>query len=187
MFSPLAPEDYTAVIEFPVIFESSDTSQCDEVPITVDTRYELDEMFTAVLTTTDPGVVLFNDTATATIIDDDSKLAEWRGGGGVLVWYSSSYVYFSGNHNITLFPLAVMIDFNPTSYTVVEGGVAMLRIVKIGDADYPVSVDLSTVDGSAVGKSCLNIPVMLIYSSLHVIHRRRLYCNHCTSGDIWSN
>ena len=28
----------------------------------------------------------------------------------------------------------------------------MLRIVKIGAADYPVSVDLSTVDGSAVGK-----------------------------------
>ena len=100
------------------------------------------------------------------------------------------YISVHGNHNITLFPLAVIIEFDPASYTVVEGGVAMLRIVKIGDTDYPVSVDLSTVDGSAVGKSCLNILVMLIYSSLHVIHswsRRRFYCNHCTSGDIWSN
>ena len=28
----------------------------------------------------------------------------------------------------------------------------MLRIVKIGEADYPMSVNLSTVDGSAVGE-----------------------------------
>ena len=48
--------------------------------------------------------------------------------------------------------LGLTIQFDPASYTVVEGGVAMLRIVKVGDADYPVSVDFSTVDGSAEGK-----------------------------------
>ena len=36
-----------------------------------------------------------------------------------------------------------MVEFDPTNYTVNEGGVAMLRIVKIGEADYPVSVDLT--------------------------------------------
>ena len=35
-----------------------------------------------------------------------------------------------------------MVEFDPTNYTVNEGGVVMLRIVKIGEADYPVSVDL---------------------------------------------
>ena len=48
--------------------------------------------------------------------------------------------------------LGLTIEFNRTNYTVNEGGVAMLTIVKIGEADYPVSVDLSTVDGSAVGE-----------------------------------
>ena len=48
--------------------------------------------------------------------------------------------------------LGLTIEFDPTNYTVNEGGVAMLTIVKIGEADYPVSVDLSTVDGSVVGE-----------------------------------
>ena len=48
--------------------------------------------------------------------------------------------------------LGLTIEFDPTNYTVNEGGVAMLTIVKIGEADYSVSVNLSTVDGSAVGE-----------------------------------
>ena len=48
--------------------------------------------------------------------------------------------------------LGLTIEFNQATYTVNEGAVAMLRIVKIGEADYPVSVDLFTVDGSAVGE-----------------------------------
>ena len=39
--------------------------------------------------------------------------------------------------------LGLMVEFDPTNYTVNEGGVAMLRIGKIGEADYPVSVDLT--------------------------------------------
>ena len=48
--------------------------------------------------------------------------------------------------------LGLTIEFDPTNYTVNEGGVAMLTIVKTGEADYSVSVNLSTVDGSAVGE-----------------------------------
>ena len=39
--------------------------------------------------------------------------------------------------------LGLMVEFDPTNYTVNEGGVAMLRIGKIGEAYYPVSVDLT--------------------------------------------
>ena len=42
-----------------------------------------------------------------------------------------------------------MIQFEPTGYMVAEGGSTRLRIVKIGAADVPVSVSLSTVAGSA--------------------------------------
>ena len=48
--------------------------------------------------------------------------------------------------------LGLTIEFNRTNYTVNEDGVAMLTIVKIGEADYSVSVNLSTVDGIAVGE-----------------------------------
>ena len=70
---PTAPGDYSTVVSQSVTFGPSDTLLSVTVPINDDSVYELDEMFTAVLTTTDPGVVLFNDTATATITDDDGK------------------------------------------------------------------------------------------------------------------
>ncbi len=37
-----------------------------------------------------------------------------------------------------------------------EGGAALLMIVKVGDADYPVSVMFTTDDGSAEGICCRN-------------------------------
>ena len=43
----------------------------------------------------------------------------------------------------------VVIQFDPTGYMVAEGGSTMLRVVKIGLADVPVSVSLSTVAGTA--------------------------------------
>ena len=69
---PTDPGDYS-VVNQSVTFGPSDTLLSVTVPINDDSVYELDEMFTAVLTTTDPGVVLFDDTATATITDDDGK------------------------------------------------------------------------------------------------------------------
>ena len=43
----------------------------------------------------------------------------------------------------------VTINFDPVTYTVTEGGSTMLRIVRVGDADIPVSVSVSTVVGTA--------------------------------------
>ena len=45
------------------------------VPITDDNVYELQETFSAMLTTTDPGVEIIVNTASATINDNDSKFA----------------------------------------------------------------------------------------------------------------
>ena len=42
-----------------------------------------------------------------------------------------------------------MIQFDPATYSVTEGGSTMLRIVKIGNADIPVTVNISTVAGTA--------------------------------------
>ena len=66
------------------------------------------------------------------------------------------YSYYVSPHTVRVLYvsplLGLTIEFDLTNYTVHEGGVAMLRIVKIGETDYPMSVNLSTVDGSAVGK-----------------------------------
>ena len=67
---PTDPGDYRVAVNQSVTFGPSDTLLNVTVPIIDDSVCEPVEMFTAVLTTTDPGVVLFNDTATATIIDD---------------------------------------------------------------------------------------------------------------------
>ena len=43
----------------------------------------------------------------------------------------------------------VVVQFDPTGYMVAEGGSTRLRVVKVGAADVPVSVSLSTVVGTA--------------------------------------
>ena len=53
----------------------SDTLLNVTVPITDDSVYELQETFSAMLTTTDPGVVISTNTASATINDNDSRFA----------------------------------------------------------------------------------------------------------------
>ena len=45
------------------------------VPITDDNVYELQETFSVMLTTTDLGMEIIADTASATITDNDSKFA----------------------------------------------------------------------------------------------------------------
>ena len=45
------------------------------------------------------------------------------------------------------------MQFVPASYTVTEGDQAMLVLQLSGTADRPVSVDLRTVDMSAIGKN----------------------------------
>ena len=47
--------------------------------------------------------------------------------------------------------LAVSVRFNPTQYTVVEGGSVQLTIERIGDAQEPFVVLVTTTDGTATG------------------------------------
>ena len=66
------------------------------------------------------------------------------------------YSYYVSPHAVRVLYvsplLGLTIEFSRTNYPVHEGGVAMLWIVKLGEADYPVSVGLSTMNGSAVGE-----------------------------------
>ena len=48
----------------------------------------------------------------------------------------------------------IFIHFNPTSYTVTEGGATELVIEKVGTSEVPVTVTLSTHTGSA-SSECL--------------------------------
>ena len=69
-----ASTDYATTSQ-PVTFRPSDTLLNVTVPITDDSVYELQETFSAMLTTTDPGVEITANTANASITDNDSKFA----------------------------------------------------------------------------------------------------------------
>ena len=69
-----ASTDYTATSQ-PVTFRPSDTVLNVTVPITDDNVYELQETFSAMLTTTDPEVEIIANITSATITDNDSKFA----------------------------------------------------------------------------------------------------------------
>ena len=47
---------------------------------------------------------------------------------------------------------AVIIEFSPATYIVPEGESRTLRIVKIGESAVNVSVLISTLDGTAMGR-----------------------------------
>ena len=69
-----ASTDYATTSQT-VTFRPSDTLLNVTVPITDDSVYELQETFSAMLTTTDPGVEITANTANASITDNDSKFA----------------------------------------------------------------------------------------------------------------
>ena len=59
------------------------------------------------------------------------------------------------NSRIFTFPSDVLVEFDPTSYTVLESGrFVNITIVKRGQTTQTVSVDFSTADGTATGE-CL--------------------------------
>ena len=62
-----------------------------------------------------------------------------------------------------------MIQFDPVTYSVTEGGSTMLRIVKVGNADIPVSVNISTVVGTAGDNSvnCVYVCSVLLKSEAY--------------------
>ena len=61
---------------------------------------------------------------------------------------TSQCTYFS-SHSV------VSVGFDPTSYTVLEGGSTDLIIVKNGDTEGPLLVTVSTNDGTATGDSTI--------------------------------
>ena len=69
----IAPDDYMATTA-QVTFAPGETTQTVSVSTVTDVLIEGNEMFTAVLSMVDPNVVLDQDTATATILDNSGKL-----------------------------------------------------------------------------------------------------------------
>ena len=67
------------------------------------------------------------------------------------------YRYFMlQEYCFTLFPADVKIGFNPTDYTVSEGGGSVTFLIeKIGSNERDVTVFFSTADGSATGKTTM--------------------------------
>ena len=72
--SSTAGSDYNDPVVTTVTFGSGQTSASYPVPILDDTNIENTEIFTATLSTTESGVNIGDDTATVTILDDDSEL-----------------------------------------------------------------------------------------------------------------
>ena len=70
--SPSGGVDYTS-ITVTLIFDGSNTRQCNEVAITDDNIYEDDETFSVTLTTGDEDVTLEPDNGIVTITDDDGS------------------------------------------------------------------------------------------------------------------
>jgi len=75
-----------------------------------------------------------------------------------------------------------VIQFDPVTYSVTEGGSTMLRIVKIGNADNPVSVSISTVAGTAGDNSvncCVYVCCVLLKS---VVYNATMYLVLCNTS-----
>lgn len=51
----------------------------------------------------------------------------------------------------------VIVQFNPISYTVTEGGSTQLIIQKIGKTEHPVTISVSTQEGTASSKFKVDI------------------------------
>ena len=75
-----------------------------------------------------------------------------------------------------VFPLAVTVEFDPTSYTVSESDrYANITVVKRGQTTQTINVTFTTVDGSATGEylggDCNHCPIEPFLSSLVQLDR----------------
>ena len=74
ILSSTAGSDYNDLVVTTVTFRPDQTSASYPVPIVDDSNIEDTETFTATLSTTESNVNIGDDTATLTILDDDSEL-----------------------------------------------------------------------------------------------------------------
>ena len=118
----------------PVTFEAGSTRATVNVQITDDNVVESEEDFTAVLSSSESNVMIGENTATVSVLDNDGSLHFLKG----------MFQFFS---------LLVVVSFDPTSYTVTEGedGFAELTLVRSGDTSGATVVTVTTADGSATG------------------------------------
>ena len=102
-----------------------------------------DEMFSVVLSTDEDGVRIEPNTAEITITD----ASEWS------VQYMIMSVSQSPDICPLLSPTAVVIQVSGGPYTSPEGEVVSVSVLATNPADRTVTVDVMSVDGTAVGEN----------------------------------
>ena len=137
-----------------VTFFPGETSAQVQVPITDDTFVEGTEQFSASLSTTDTNVVLGDDTASVTILDNDGNNNSYVSASEKKVcqhvcvskyekWFYCAIIFL------------VIVTFDPTVYNVTEGmnNFAELTIVRSGKLSEVTTVTVTTLSGTALGMS----------------------------------
>ena len=67
----------------------------------------------------------------------------------IVIYFSPTHCSLHASFPLPIHPAGVSVQFNPTFYTVAEGGSVQLVVQKIGTADEAVTVTLSTQEGTA--------------------------------------
>lgn len=127
-----------------------DTEGMFEVTIINDSVFEGLQEFSAQLQTAESRVVIIMPDTTVEIIDDDGKTMSLM----------HTHIHYKYSYNILMcFQLCshimlsssteIVIRFNPTSYTVTEGGSVQLILQKINTTEQSVTVLLATQQGTA--------------------------------------
>ena len=76
-FCCIADNDYSQVAGIPLAFLGTSGMLCANIPILDDTIVELDEIFSALLSTSNPAVNLIRDSASVLILDNDMVTISW--------------------------------------------------------------------------------------------------------------
>jgi hypothetical protein len=85
LYDFLAGVDYESLSSFPVTFSPGVTAGRVRIPIINDDIVEGNELFRVLLMSTNPGVLVTQDTATVGIIDTDGE--------GIIYHYGGSYLF----------------------------------------------------------------------------------------------
>ena len=144
------PSDFTGISGMLLSFDQSTRRVSINVSISDDMIFEGTEIFQASLTLVDPFIptviTVSPSLANISIEDDDSKPNNTLN--GIYIW---NYVCASSYPNSFT---AVVIGFETEEYTVFEsvGVVTLVVSVTEGNIGTPITVALSTINGSALGK-----------------------------------
>ena len=147
----IAPNDYSS-IDIPLVFVPDDLSNrslCENISISTDLVVENTEVFTLSISTTDSAVSLQLESSPVNITDDSGE--------EVIFVKPVEFLFHVFYHKIFIVVTAFLDE---DEYTVSEAdGALEVCVVLDGFIDREVTVNLSTVDETAIGISSLYIAI----------------------------